>query len=50
MYESVCPGLVHWEGPEGWEGEGRGGSGWGAHVHPWLIRVNACQKPPQYCN
>ena len=20
----------------------------GAHVHPWLIRVNVWQKPPQY--
>ena len=28
-----------------WEG----GSGWGTHVHPWLIHVNVCQKPPQQC-
>ena len=27
-----------------WEGE----SGWGTHVHPWLIHVNVWQKPPQY--
>jgi len=20
------------------------GSGWGTHVHPWLIHVNVCQK------
>ena len=26
-----------------------GGSGWGTHVHPWLIHVNVWQKPPQYC-
>ena len=34
--------LVHWEDPEGWNGEGggRGGSGWGTHVNPWLIHVN----------
>ena len=25
-----------------------GGSGWGTHVHPWLIHVNVWQKPPQY--
>ena len=34
------------------DGMGReveGGSGWGTHVHPWLIHVNAWQKPPQYC-
>ena len=44
-------GLVHWEDPEGWDGEGRweGGSGWGAHVNPWLIHVNVWQKPLQYC-
>ena len=46
-------------GAQGWctgmnlgDGMGRevgGGSGWGTHVHPWLIHVNAWQKPPQYC-
>ena len=25
------------------------GSGWGTHVHPWLIHVNVWQKPLQYC-
>ena len=29
-------------------GDGEGGSGWGTHVHPWLIHVNVWQKPPQY--
>ena len=24
-----CSGLVHWDDPEGWDGEGDGGSGWG---------------------
>ena len=28
-----------------WEG----GSGWGTHVNPWLIRVNVWQNPLQYC-
>ena len=28
-----------------WEGS----SGWGTHIHPWLIHVNAWQKPLQYC-
>ena len=28
-----------------WEGA----SGWGAHVHPWLIHVSVWQKPLQYC-
>ena len=32
----------------GWEGRREGGSGWGAHVNPWLIHVNVWQKPLQY--
>ena len=46
-----CSGLVHWDDPEGWDGEGggRGGSGWGTHVNPWLIHVSVWQKPLQYC-
>ena len=51
MHETGCSGLVHLDDPEGWDGEGggRGGSGWGTHVHPWLIHVNVWQKPLQYC-
>ena len=46
-----CSGLVHWEDPEGWDGEGgrRWGSGWETHINPWLIHVNVWQKPLQYC-
>ena len=47
MYKAGCSGLVHWDDPERWDGEG--GSGWGTQVHPWLINVSVCQKPPQYC-
>ena len=32
-----------------WRGRWKGGSGWGIHVNPWLIRVNVWQKPLQYC-
>ena len=51
MQETGCSGLVHWDDPEGWDGEGggRGGSGWGTHVNPWLIHVNVWQIPLQYC-
>ena len=51
MNEAGCSGLVHGDDPEGWdrEGGGRGGSGWGTHVHPWLIHVNVWQKTLQYC-
>ena len=31
------------------EGGGRGESGCGTHVNPWLIYVNVWQKPLQYC-
>ena len=30
-------------------GRWEGGSGWGTHVHSWLIDVNKWQKPLQYC-
>ena len=51
MPETGCSGLVHWDDPEGWDGEGSGREGQdGEHpVHPWLIHVNVWQKPPQYC-
>ena len=41
-----CSRLVYWEDPEGSGGDvgGRGGSGWGIHVNPWLIRVSVWQK------
>ena len=30
MHETGCSGLVHWDDPEGWDGEGGGrGSEWG---------------------
>ena len=49
--EKGCSGLVPWDDPEGWDGEegGRGCSGWGTHVHPWLIHVSVWQNPLQYC-
>ena len=51
IHETGCSGLVHWDDPEGLDGEGGGGggSGWGTHVHPLLIHVNVWQKPLQYC-
>ena len=39
----------YWDDPEGWGGSWEGCSGWGTHVHPWLIHVNVWQKPLQYC-
>ena len=49
MHETGCLGLVHWDDPEGWDGEGggRGVQDGEQQVHPWLIHVNVWQKPPQ---
>ena len=46
MHDTGCSGLVHWDDPGGWYGEGggRGGSGWGARVHLWRIHVNVWQN------
>ena len=51
MHETGCSGLVHWDDPEGWdgEGEGRGVQDGGTHVHPWLVHVNVWQKRLQCC-
>ena len=42
MHETGCSGLVYWDDPEGWDGEG--GPGWGTHVHPWQIHVDVWQN------
>ena len=49
MHEAGCSGLVHWDDPAGWDGEGGGGVRLGTHVNPRLICVNVWQNPPQYC-
>jgi len=59
MHETGCLGLVHWDDPEGWDGE-RGGSGvqGGEHMNPVADSdmnpvADSCQcmaKPLQYCN
>ena len=41
-----CTGTTQRDGMERKVG---GGSGWGTHVHPWLIHVSVWQKPLQYC-
>ena len=46
MQDTGCSGLVHWDDPEGWDGEGGGRevSGWGTHVQPWRIHVDVWQN------
>ena len=43
MHETGCSGLVDWDDPEGWEGEGGGSrvqDGEQTPVHPWVIHIN----------
>ena len=42
MHETGCLGLVHWDDPEGWDGEGGGrGVQDGEHmyIHGWFMSV-----------
>jgi len=50
MHETWHSKLVHWDDPEGCDGEG-GGRGLrdGGHMYMWLIHINVWQKPQQYC-
>ena len=42
-----CTGMTPGDGMGKEVGEGH--SGWGTHVHPWLIHISVLQKPLQYC-
>ena len=44
MHDTGCSGLVHWDDPEGWDGEGGGRGVQGSHVHPWWVHVNVWQN------
>ena len=48
MHNTGCLGLVHWDDPEEWYGEGGGsreeGSGWGTHVYLWRIHFGIWQN------
>ena len=50
MHESGCLGLVHWDDPEGWFGEG-GGRGFrlGNTCTPVVDSCQCMAKPIQYC-
>ena len=42
MHETGCSGLVHWDDPEGWGGEGggRGVQHWGhMYTHGWFMSM-----------
>ena len=45
IQDTGCLGLVHWDDPEGWYGEGDAGvSGWETHIHQWQIHVDVWQN------
>ena len=51
MHETGCSGLVHWDDPEGWDGEG-GGRGIQDGEHKYTLMADSSQcmaKPIQYC-
>ena len=50
MHETGCSGLVHWDDPEGWDGEG-GGRGIQDGEHVYTLADSCCYraKPIQYC-
>ena len=50
MHDTGCLGLMHWDDPEGWDGEG-GGMGV-QNGNTCVFVVDSCQcmaKPIQYC-
>ena len=48
MHETGRSGPVHWDDPEGWDGEG-GAFGMGDTCTPVADSCQYMAKPPQYC-
>ena len=46
MHDTGCLGLVHWDNPEGWDGEGVGVGvqDGGTRVYLWQIHVDVWQN------
>ena len=50
MHDTGCSGLVHWDDPEGWEGEGGGrGVQDGDTCKPVADSSQCMSKPAQCC-
>ena len=50
MHETGCSGLVHWDDPEGWDGEEGGGRfRVGNTCTPMADSCQCMAKPLQYC-
>ena len=49
-HETGCSGLVHWDDPEGWDGEGGGGGFWMGNTCTSMADSYQCMANPlQYC-
>ena len=50
MHETGRSGLVHWDDPEGWDGEGgERGVQDGKHMYSMVDSCQCMAKPLQYC-
>ena len=52
MQDTGCSGLVHWDDPEAWDGEGSRGGGVFRMGNTCTLMADSCQymaKPIQYC-
>ena len=50
MHDTGCLGLVHWDDPEGWYGEGGGRRVQdGEHMYTCGGFISYLEKPIQYC-
>ena len=50
MHDTGCSGLVHWDDPEGWDGEGGGRGFRMGNTCTLLADSSQCMaKPIQYC-
>ena len=50
MHDTGCLGLVHWDDPEGWNGEGGGRRVQdGEHMYTCGGFISILAKPIQYC-
>ena len=50
MHDTGCLGLVHWDDPEGWDGEGsERGFRMGNTCTPVVDSCQCIAKPIQYC-
>ena len=50
MHNTGCSGLVHWDDPEGWDGEGgRRRVQDGEHMYTLADSSQCMAKPIQYC-